>query len=209
MAKLRSLGQDTDYTEDDTAEDQRYNAWKAVKNAGDTRPWDRDERNPQSSKNTGPPPVPQVKSHAGENGYSEKGRSDRGSKEPIDMPEPLAPESYVGLVTARGHPVSSRLNMFGWEIDLASFTTPDADDPKYPTPSHENPIYDKSYRAGLASIYGTQRRCDEPQLGSKEQMVAYASMFIQVLNVYTPVLHKNKYFAMVCASSGTRELCSH
>lgn len=196
LNRLRSLGQEAEYAEDDTAEDRRYNAWKRVKDAGDTRPWDRDERSTQSSKNSGPPPVPQVKREVDENGYTERA-SDRGSKEPVEMPEPLAPESYVGLATARGHPVSSRLNMFGWEIDLASFTTPDADDPKSPAPSHDNPIYDKSYRAGLASIYGTQRRCEEPHLGSKQEMVQYASMFVQVLNVYTPVLHKNKYFTMV------------
>lgn len=86
--------------------------------------------------------------------------------------------------------------MFGWEIDLADFTTPDADSLDH-KPDAQHPAYDRSYSSSYATIYGVQPRLSEPDLPPKAEFMHYAGAAVNVLNPYTPVLQKNRFFAMV------------
>jgi len=205
ISQLNSLGQDCKYEPGSSPDDQRYQAWTAVKAAGDTRPWDRDEKQGNGAHNIGPPPVPPrngmhngTMGHGAMPGRSASDGTDGNGAAGTDLPMAHITETYVGVSTARGHTVSSRLNMFGLEMDLADFTAPDADD-RDASPDYETSVYDRSYCSAIATFYGGNERLEEPPLPSAEEAQQLAETYIHVINTYTPILDNVRYRELVCS----------
>lgn len=206
LDKLRSLGEDVKPYQDDDPGTQQYLAWVRVKALGDTRPWDRDERQPNAAYPTGPQQV-----HNGYGTYyNTNGAFTPDSSLPVhtssdnvpslpDLRTGLSGENYLG-VSANNPSLSSRqgskLNVLGWEIDIAGFTSVDRDssDPSY---SHEEPSYDRSYKSFIASAFGVNSKVENLKLPSREDALRHAYGYVHVINAFTPVLHAPSFLALV------------
>ena len=212
LGKLRSLGEDIKPYQDDDPGTQQYLAWTRVKALGDTRPWDRDERQGNSTYPTGPQPT--------QNGYNAyyapNGASTTDSSLPVhtssdnapslpDLRTGFAGENYLG-VSANNPSLSSRqgskLNVLGWEIDIAGITSgdPDSSDPSY---GHEEPSYDRSYKSFIASAFGVNSKIENMKLPTKEEAFRHGYGYIQVINAFTPVLHRPSFLKLVSSQRRT------
>jgi hypothetical protein len=211
LAKLQSLGADVGpYLEDDPATKQ-YLAWTQVKATGDTRPWDRDGQlagsrhsGPQQTDATGAVPGPA----AGMQPTEAVSTPPASTGDPFGLPDlrtGIAGRNYLGISPSTSPSSSSKLNMFGWEINLSSFTGDDsADESDEPAVPEDKP-HGRSYQSFLDTVFGVHK-VPRPTLPSKQDSLQYASSFMSVLNAFLPLLHKSSFMKLVSAGNPQRAL---
>ena len=207
LAKLRSLGEDVSAYQDDGDEaTKRYNAWLAVKASGDTRPWDRDERQGSSLRIAGhqnhkSSPNAQAGGLAiGElEAYMPLDASINDALSLPDVRTGVTRHNFVGVFTSKEPQSSgtkSKLNMLGWEIDLSSFEACESMEGDQVLDSGQ-PLYDRSYRSSIATMHGVNPRLPKVDLPPKEEAFELAAGFFLVIGSFVPILHKPTYMNMV------------
>ena len=201
LSRLRESGQDVSFYHGDNPEEdeenKRYNAWARLKASGDTKPWDRDERLVNGSRHLGSQLPQNVGgSNASSDGYSfstaEHRKLSTDSSIVLTVPSPVPGRKYAGLSNNDGHTKtepSTKLNLLGWELDMATFDE-DTDDDFNALPCHENPLYDRSYRSFVATTHGQQPRIANVPKPARQEAFKYAEMYISTQAAFTPILHK-------------------
>ena len=211
LARLRALGEDTSRFERGAGEDaeaEKYRAWTVMVASGDAKPWERDERLPIPG---GPPPPPSAGDLQPDDAKSADPSHATTTESlylrlPVDVPNDsangtlslpdvrtgIAHRRYMGVAHGGGSSRSSnpgfRLNMLGWELDLASFTG-GTDDEFEPLPSFERPLYDRSFRSFIATAHGLQPKLQRPVVPARDQAFHYATIFLHGHNAFMPILH--------------------
>ena len=211
LNKLRDLGQDVlPYLERDE-ETEKYEAWTTAKASNDVKPWDRDDK--QHGAVPSRPMVFQPKQND-ENVGARNGADDVSEPDQLpieasnrsvgdapslpDVRIGLAPRNYVGIsnnLSTKTDP-GIRLNMLGWEIDIASFTG-DTEDESEELPTFTQPLYDRSYRSFIATAYGLQPKIPRPQIPSRQEAFTYATQYLYITGAFVPILHKPTLMKLV------------
>ena len=206
LTTLRSLGGDVKPYQHDDQDTKKYLAWSQVKASGDTRPWDRDEKQPMSSYSLGPQQV-QVNDGNVSN-MNPVARSDATlplhaeSHDALGLPDlrtGLTGENYLGVSADNPSRISnpgSKLNMFGWEIDIAGFT-PGNFDRDNDSSDATGRSYNRTYQSFIATAFGVGPKIEDVKLPPRKEAFGYAIGYILVLNGFLPILHKLSFMDLV------------
>ena len=207
LARLRALGEDVKPYQDDDPGTKQYLAWAQVKATGDTRPWDRDERQLNLSRLLGPQQAQNddgSPNYSGGNAIAETSLPlHTSSSDALGLPDlrsGLSGDSYVGASTKRSSESSERapkLNMLGWEINIASFTAGGLGR----TRDLASRSHDTSYESFIATTFGVNPRFESVDLPSRQEAFRYADGYFQIINAFLPILHKPSFMALVSYSS--------
>ena len=205
LAQLRAFGGDTScYERPDDAETEKYRAWTEFVASGDAKPWERDDTRPLAGPPSGGAQLEEPKSGSAD--PSQVGSapllhlrlpvdvandSDNGTLSLPDVRTGVAQRRYMGVDhgvgPARSNP-GFRLNMLGWELDLASFTG-GTDSEFGALPDFDQPLYDRSYKSFIATTHGLQPKIPRPACPPREQAFHYATIFLHGHNAFMPILH--------------------
>lgn len=205
LGRLRSLGEDVSaYQEKETENDKRYNTWRAVKASGDTRPWDRDERQMASSRTAPQQEGASINAPhtAMASGAEAQVPLEASSSDALCLPDVrtgITGHNFLGVLTSKEskslHP-KSKLNILGWEIDLSSIDSYANAEPK-DNLENGQPLYDLSYRSFIATMHGLNPKLPKVELPSREETFSYATGYFMVIGAFIPVLHKPTFMSMV------------
>ena len=203
LAKLRALGEDVKPYKDDDPGTKQYLNWTKLKATGDTRPWDRDERQLNLSRLLGPQ---QGQNEDGSPNYT-GGHSVTESCLPLhssssdalglpDLRSGLSGDSYVGASPtshSQGSDRPPKLNMLAWEINIASFTAGGLGR----TRGLSSRTYDTSYESFIATTFGVNPRLEKVELPSRQVAFRYAEGYFLIINAFLPILHKPSFMSLV------------
>jgi hypothetical protein len=207
VAKLKTLGEDVSAYEEENADDKRYRAWMQVKASGDTRPWDREEKQQNVSRHLGSQPIPNGNvppvALAGPSSVDLPLPLDAPSKPDAlklpDLRSGLAhadPRKYVGVALQDTQTEGPKLNLLGWQINLAQFTPGDVDDATE-LPTKDRPLHDRSFRSFVATAFGSQAKMPKVDLPPREETISHAQMYITVLEPFAPLFHSPSFMQLV------------
>ncbi|MCJ1288144.1 hypothetical protein MMC26_007499 [Xylographa opegraphella] len=206
LATLRSLGSDIKPYQYDDPDTKKYLAWSQVKASGDTRPWDREEKQPSMSYPLGP-----QQAQIGDGIFTNMDTvpaSDATlplhteSHDALGLPDlrtGLTGENYLGVSadnsSRNSHP-GSKLNMLGWEIDIAGFTPShlDRDNDSSDAKGHS---YNRTYQSFIATAFGIGPKINDVKLPPREEAFRYATGYVLVLNGFLPILHKSSFLNLL------------
>lgn len=125
----------------------------------------------------------------------------RGIHPPLILPDLRAGlvGRFLGVIS---NPSSSstheaKLNILGWEIDINAFIS----DSSGRSVDFGTQAYNISYRSFIASVFGSGSRIPKVELLPRDEVLAYASAYFQMLNAFLPVLHKPAFMTLVRSSS--------
>jgi hypothetical protein len=90
----------------------------------------------------------------------------------------------------------TKLSILGTVIDIASFESPDTDEPPPETPIG-SPLYNKSVMAFLQSILRVNPPPEHIELPPKPDAFTYAEWYFLAVSPFLPVLHKPSFFRLV------------
>ncbi|MCJ1321321.1 hypothetical protein MMC15_006665 [Xylographa vitiligo] len=206
LATLRSLGGDVKPYQHDDPDTKKYLAWSQVKASGDTRPWDRDEKQPNSSYPLGPQQV-QISDGSASNIHTVSGSDPTlplhaESHDALGLPDlrtGLTGENYLGVSADNPSRISnpgSRLNMLGWEIDIAGFTPGNLDRDNDSSVGTAR-SYNRTYQSFIATAFGVGHKIEDVKLPPREEALTYAMGYILVLNGFLPILHKPSFMSLL------------
>ena len=193
LARLRAVGQDMTGFDTSDRDTERYEAWASVKAVDETKPWEREERHPKEEPQEDGldhKAKPDDSASTSGGGRARKD-SDLSSRPPSSKQAVFPARNFVGVSThskfSKTQP-GSRLNILGWELDIANFTEEDDEFEELPDPEH--PIYDRSYRSFIATAHGLQPRLRNVKLPSRQQAFNYALQQLHTVGAFVPILHK-------------------
>ena len=218
LAKLRSLGGDVKPYLDEDQDTKKYLAWSQVKASGDTRPWDRDDKQPSSltTRQGHLPPwtLPLGPQHSGssDGNFSSPHATlaaddilplQAESHDALGLPDlrtGLTGENYLGFSADNPSRVShpgSKLNMLGWEIDIEGFTS---GNPDIASESRRGTgrSYNRTYQSFISTAFGIGPKIEDVKLPSRDEAFRYATGYTLVLNGFLPILHKPSFMNLVC-----------
>ena len=194
--------------EEESEEDRRYLAWTRLKATGDTKPWDRDERITNGSRNSGS----QLYQNGGSNNvggdsFARSATDTKYNHGPVEddsitvpVPSTTSGRKYAGLSNNDGDTkikLSTRLNLLGWELDIAAYID-DADDDFDALPSPTSPLYDRSYRSFIATAFGQQPKIQNVSRPTRQEAFDYANVYLGTQGPFVPIFHKPTLFELVC-----------
>ncbi|MCJ1395621.1 hypothetical protein MMC18_008507 [Xylographa bjoerkii] len=206
LATLRSLGGDVKPYQYEDPDTKKYQAWSQVKASGDTRPWDRDEKQPNSSYPSGPQQAQISNGNVG-NIYPIEAADailplHAESHEALGLPDlrtGLTGENYLGVSADNPSRISnpgSKLNMLGWEIDIAGFTIENLDSDNESS-GERGRSYNRTYQSFIATAFGIGPKIENVKLPPREEALGYATGYTLVLNGFLPILHKPSFMNLL------------
>ena len=200
LARLRALGQDVSDYEASDKETERYKAWANVRAVDETKPWEREERQVNELPLKDEADGDEEKEMAPHTEHGDAREAPQSDSRPTTSSRLAAfpARNFVGVST---HNVLSqtrpgtRLNILGWELDIANFTEEEDEFEQLPDPEH--PIYDRSYPSFIATAHGLQPRLHDVQLPSRQQAFKYAMEQLHTAGAFSPVLHEPSLMELV------------
>ena len=206
LTKLQAIGQDVSGYEMKGDDTDRYDAWKRAGPLGDHKPVEREERhlNDASDGQVGPSHHTTSNLKAYENAADQEAANRAANIERLRRPSSVTltnmpARNFVGVSTnsvlSKTKP-GTRLNILGWELDIADFEE-NKDDEFEQLPDFHNPVYDRSYRSFIATTHGLQPRLHNVKLPSRQQAFNYALQQLHTMGAFVPVLHKTSFTELV------------